>query len=172
MTEKTSGASVPVASLAPVVYLSEILKSQGKSQPRLSCEQSREIGLRIDGITNREVYSSQWIYNHLRVVFQVERWEDIPASSYPAILSLLDAKKEVANQYRAFRCEMNQFFHREILGGNTPWTPALKTRLTRLLHQKVKLPKQVDWLTLADDLRKMEDAASKGEIGGPDGKPR
>jgi hypothetical protein len=150
---KPTGA--PALSLAPVVYFSEILARQGKSPPTLSNEQVREIYKRSEKLCLNEGQRG-WVLNHLRVAFQVERWEDISPNYYPAILALIDSKERAIRQFYGVRQEMTEFFEKEILGGGTPWTPGLKAKLTRRLRQKVVLPEKVDWLSLAEDIQKLE----------------
>ncbi len=42
----------------------------------------------------------------------------------------------------------------ELCGAGTPWTPAIKARLTREMKGRIELPAKVDWLALAAQTKK------------------
>ncbi|MCZ4065705.1 hypothetical protein NB636_08070 [Oxalobacter aliiformigenes] len=93
---------------------------------------------------------SVWIYNHLRVEFQVERWPDIPRDHFPIVMELIKGKAESVRQFHQAILEMRSWFARECLGGGCPWTPAIKARLNRDLRRSVVPPPRIDWLVLAN----------------------
>ena len=86
-----------------------------------------------------------WIFNHLRVVFHVADVQDIPAEHYEAARALVRSKREAARSFSEFFAEKRDWFNREVLGGCAPWTPAIKSKLTKALNQKVSLPLRVIW---------------------------
>ena len=84
-----------------------------------------------------------WIFNHLRVVFHVADVQDIPAEHHEAARALVRSKREAARSFSEFFAEKRDWFNREVLGGGAPWTPAIKSKLTKALNQKVSLPPRV-----------------------------
>lgn len=122
-------------------------------RPALTTKQKREIQLRINELTNYWIFQKGfqgWLYNQLRVAFQVSRWEDIAAEHYGAVLALIESKKESTSAFVTFLSECRKWFEKECIGGGEPWTPLIRKRLTRELGRRVILPPRVDWLALAD----------------------
>lgn len=93
--------------------------------------------------------SKGWLYNHMRVVFQVARIEDIPADQYEVLMQLIRSKEAASRDFLDFLAQAREWFSKEVLGGGQPWTPAIKAKLTRQLKRQVILPPKVDWLALA-----------------------
>ena len=98
--------------------------------------------------------AKQWILNHLRVAFQVARVEDIPRDCFEAAIALVRSKDKSITQLYQFVWELRDWFERECLGSGTPWTPAIKRKLSAQLKRQVILPPKVDWLALADEASK------------------
>jgi prophage antirepressor-like protein len=141
----------------PVIRKTGMYLHAPAMRPGLTAEQKSGILGRIHRLTRFWFIgesSKMWIFNHLRVAFQVGRWEDIPSEAYPAALSLIDSKTEAANQYSSFLRELGDYFDQECLGGGLPWTPAIQRKLSMQFKRKVILPPKVDWLALADTTKK------------------
>lgn len=93
--------------------------------------------------------SKNWIFNHMRLVFQVARFEDVPAEQFDTVMALLKHKEQACSDYVNMILELRDWFEREVLGGGHPWTPHLKAKLTKQLQRQIILPPKVDWLALA-----------------------
>jgi prophage antirepressor-like protein len=123
-------------------------------RPSLTREQLLEISLRVDRMIPSWLISDDkkhlWVYNHLRVAFQSARVQDIPEEHYPAVLALIDSKKESCSRMIEFYFELKDWFVKECLGAGAPWTPSIKKKLSSQLKRQVILPPKVDWLALAD----------------------
>ena len=120
-------------------------------QPTLSADQQAELANQVRSCTAAWIYSSQtaaWIYNHLRVAFNVSRWQDIPESHYAAALALLNSKRAAAQEFLLFVNESRDWFNREVMGAGTPWTPALQRKLNAERGRRVPMPPVVDWRAL------------------------
>ena len=102
------------------------------------------------------------IANHLRVIFSVENWHHIPAEHFETVKAIIASKDEARSQFSQFMLECRDWFEREVLAGGTPWTPAIKRKLTQRLKRQVILPPKVDWLALAEQVKK----PLKGKKGG------
>lgn len=121
-------------------------------RPAMSNEHWQQIYRKIHMIGSSWVlgeHSKNWIFNHLRVVFQVPRFEDIPDDQFDIVMQLLDAKEQARYDFVGFIHEAREWFEKEVLGGGQPWTPTIKAKLTRQLKRQVILPPKVDWLALA-----------------------
>jgi prophage antirepressor-like protein len=94
-------------------------------------------------------HAKDWIYNHLRVVFQVAKIQDLPDDQFDNIMSLLWSKEASVSSFNCFMMEARSYFEKEVLGGGQPWTPTIKSKLSRQLKREVILPPIVDWLALA-----------------------
>lgn len=130
-------------------------------RPAMSNEHWQQIYRKIHMIGASWVlgeHSKNWIFNHLRVVFQVPRFEDIPDDQFDIVMQLLDAKEQARYDFVGFIHEAREWFEKEVLGGGQPWTPTIKAKLTRQLKRQVILPPKVDWLALA----KQVDEATEG----------
>lgn len=126
-------------------------------RPGLTADQQQEIFERIRVMTYGQGNAAPlWVYNHLRVAFQVGRWEDIPTDFYDTVLALIEGKAAAAKQYQQFMRDTKEWFEKECLGGSMPWTPAIQKKLTAELGRRVILPPKVDWLALADQTKKVE----------------
>lgn len=93
-----------------------------------------------------------WIFNHLRVVFQVARVDDIPDDQFDLVVQILRTKRDATMEFCGFLLELREWFVKEVFGAGTPWTPAIKSKLTRQLKRQVILPPKVDWLALAQQV--------------------
>jgi hypothetical protein len=121
--------------------------------PGLTPEQQEAINRQLRFITGAWVFgdgAKGWGFNHLRVAFQVAKWQDIPTEQFPAALALIDSKKEPSAQFCRFVMDARDWFEKNVMGGGEPWTPAIQRKLRKELGQKVALPARVDWLALAD----------------------
>jgi len=130
-------------------------------RPAMSKEHWREIYRKVDQLSGGWALSKDsknWIFNHMRVVFSVPRFEDIPDDQFNTVMQLLAAKDEARWQFVQFVMEAREWFEKEVLGGGEPWTPAIKAKLTKQLKRQVILPPKTDWLALA----KMVDDAAEG----------
>lgn len=126
-------------------------------RPGLTTAQKNELSRRLHVTTCAWCFTDSaksWVYNHLRVAFQVARWEDIPTEHFGVALALADSKQEAARQFLDFLLEARDWFERECLGAGTPWTPAIQRKLTQELGRRVILPPKVDWLALAHKTEK------------------
>ncbi len=122
-------------------------------RPALTDEQQKEIASAIQMMAHDWAFgesSQNWIYNHLRVAFQVARWQDIPAEQFPAVKALVESKREPIRQFVDFLFEARSYFAKEVLGAGTPWTPAIQRKLSQEMGRRVILPPKVDWLALAE----------------------
>jgi hypothetical protein len=76
----------------------------------LTAEQQRAIQERIRSLAANWLLNAQstdaWVYNHLRVAFQVAKWTDIESSQYEAALALVESKAEAARQLLAAVSEL------------------------------------------------------------------
>ena len=124
-------------------------------RPALTTAQKRELKQKIWQMTPKWITQSgeQWIFNHLRVAFQVARFDDIPSDCFDAAMALLESKQKAISQYIELFYEMQTWFEREVLGANTPWTPHIRKLLFAKLGRQVILPPKVDWLALADEMK-------------------
>ena len=130
-------------------------------RPAMSKEHWREIYRKVDQLSGGWALSKDsknWIFNHMRVVFSVPRFEDIPDDQFNTVMQLLAAKDEARWQFVQFVMEAREWFEKEVLGGGEPWTPAIKAKLTKQLKRQVILPPKTDWLALA----KLVDDAAEG----------
>ncbi len=122
-------------------------------RPALTNAQQNEISKRVSILTAGWALGdggSQWVYNHLRVVFGVARWNDIPTEHYQDVLNLLADKEITCCQFLEFMSDVRNWFEREALGGGAPWTPAIQRKLSQELGRRVILPPKVNWLQLAE----------------------
>ena len=118
-------------------------------RPAITYEQCQELKKGIRCLSSNWLrLSDQWVYNHLRVAFQVAKFEHIPRDMFPAAEALIESKKEATSQFISFVIDARSWFEREVLGAGTPWTPAIQRQLTRQLKRQVILPPKVDWLAL------------------------
>jgi len=132
-------------------------------RPALTAEQQREISEAVRKATTGWIFgdgSQNWIYNHLRVAFQVARWQDIPTDQHAAAMALIESKDASAKQFLVFLRDVRDYFDREVLGGNLPWTPSIQKKLSQEMGRRVILPPKVDWLALAEKHSKNEGKAS------------
>lgn len=137
--------------LVKLYFRVKAVAEQPAPQPTLSAEQQTELANQVRSIVAAWIYSSQtsaWIYNHLRVAFNVSRWQDIPESHYAAALALLNSKRAAAQEFLRFVNESRDWFNREVMGAGTPWTPALQRKLNAERGRRVPMPSVVDWRAL------------------------
>jgi prophage antirepressor-like protein len=124
-------------------------------RPALTTAQKRALKQKIWQMAPNWITQSgeQWIYNHLRVAFQVARFDDIPSDCFDAAMALLESKQKAISQYGELFYEMRTWFEREVLGASTPWTPHIRKMFFAKLGRQVILPPKVDWLALADEMK-------------------
>lgn len=124
-------------------------------RPALTTAQKRALKQKIWQMAPNWITQSgeQWIYNHLRVAFQVARFDDIPSDCFDAAMALLESKQKAISQYIELFYEMRTWFEREVLGASTPWTPHIRKMFFGKLGRQVILPPKVDWLKLADEMK-------------------
>lgn len=124
-------------------------------RPALTTAQKRALKQKIWQMAPNWITQSgeQWIYNHLRVAFQVSRFDDIPSDCFDAAMALLESKQKAISQYGELFYEMRTWFEREVLGASTPWTPHIRKLFFAKLGRQVILPPKVDWLALADEMK-------------------
>lgn len=124
-------------------------------RPALTTAQKRALKQKIWQMAPNWITQSgeQWIYNHLRVAFQVARFDDIPSDCFDAAMALLESKQKAISQYGELFYEMRTWFEREVLGASTPWTPHIRKLFFAKLGRQVILPPKVDWLALADEMK-------------------
>lgn len=130
-------------------------------RPAMSNEHWQQIYRKVDQLSGGWALSKDsknWIFNHMRVVFSVPRFDDIPDDQFNTVMQLLAAKDEARWQFVQFVTEARNWFEKEVLGGGQPWTPAFKAKLTKQLKRQVILPPKTDWLALA----KLVDDAAEG----------
>ncbi|MBU1282710.1 MAG: hypothetical protein KJ989_12985 [Gammaproteobacteria bacterium] len=130
-------------------------------RPSMTNEHWQEIYRKVDGLCSSWALgkdSKNWIFNHMRVVFSVPRFDDIPDDQFHTVMQLLAAKEEARYQFVTFVNEARHWFEKEVLGGGQPWTPTIKAKLTRQLQRQIILPPKTDWLALA----KMVDQKAEG----------
>lgn len=124
-------------------------------RPALSKEHWVAINQEIGAITSGwalSVDSKNWIYNRMRVVFQVARVQDVPDDQFDLVMLMLRDMREAKYQFMSFVLDVRAWFEKEVLGAGMPWTPTIKSKLSRQLHRQVILPPRVDWLALADQV--------------------
>lgn len=130
-------------------------------RPSMTKEHWRELLREMHKHTNNWCIKEEhnaWIYNHLRVVFQVPKVDDIPDDQFEVAMQLIQSKGYACREFTSFVCEARDWFAKEVLGGGQPWTPTIKAKLTRQLKRQVILPPKTDWLALA----KMVDQKAEG----------
>lgn len=93
--------------------------------------------------------SKNWIYNRMRVVFQVARVQDVPDDQFDLVMLMLRDMREAKYQFMSFVLDVRAWFEKEVLGAGMPWTPTIKSKLSRQLQRQVILPPRVDWIALA-----------------------
>lgn len=121
-------------------------------RPSLTKDHWREIDRQMHRMLTSWAFghaSKNWIYNHMRVVFQVARFEDVPADQFEVVMQLLKSKEQACSDYVNMILELREWFEKEVLGGTHPWTPTIKAKLTKQLQRQIILPPKVDWLALA-----------------------
>ncbi|MGA4442615.1 BRO-N domain-containing protein [Ectopseudomonas hydrolytica] len=131
-------------------------------RPALTKEQWRQIDMKIHMMTASWAFgnhSKNWIYNHMRVVFQVARFEDVPADQFDVVMQMINSKYSACSDFTDALMQLRDWFEKEVLGGGHPWTPTIKAKLTKQLKRQVILPPKTDWLALA----KMVDDAAEGK---------
>lgn len=132
-------------------------------RPQLTCQQVEELKQTMNRITCGWMHlSPMHIANHLRVIFSVENWHHIPTEHFETVKAILAQKDDSISQFRTVMLELKDWFEKEVLAGGMPWTPAIKRRLTLQLKRQVILPPKVDWLALAEQVKK----PVKGKKGG------
>lgn len=130
-------------------------------RPAMTNEHWQQIYRKIDSMCSGWAFgkdSKNWVFNHMRVVFSVPRFDDIPDDQFQTVMQLLETKEAASWEYLSFICEARRWFEKEVLGGGQPWTPTIKAKLTRQLKRQVILPPKTDWLALA----KMVDQKAEG----------
>lgn len=124
-------------------------------RPSLTKDHWRQIDQKMNRMLTSWAFghaSKGWIYNHMRVVFQVPRFEDVPAEQFDVVMQLLDSKQQACSEYVSAILELRKWFEKEVLGGGHPWTPDIKAKLTRQLQRQIILPPKVDWIALAEQV--------------------
>lgn len=132
-------------------------------RPSLTKDHWRQIDQKMNRMLTSWAFghaSKGWIYNHMRVVFQVPRFEDVPAEQFDVVMQLLDSKQQACSEYVSAILELRKWFEKEVLGGGHPWTPDIKAKLTRQLQRQIILPPKVDWLALAKQVEEGGSAAA------------
>lgn len=112
-------------------------------RPSLTKEHWREVYREVDRLGSSWALgpdSKNWIYNHMRVVFSVARFEDVPDDQFELVMQLLASKAEARKEFIYFIMEVRSWFEKEVLGGGQPWTPAIKAKLTKQLKRQVISP--------------------------------
>lgn len=128
-------------------------------RPALTKEHWAEIYREVDSLGSGwalGAHAKNWIFNHMRVTFSVARFEDVPDDQFELVMQLLRNKQQAKSQFLQFVLEARDWFEKEVLGGGQPWTPTIKSKLTKQLKRQVILPPKVDWLALA---KQVEDKA-------------
>lgn len=121
-------------------------------RPSLTNEHWQEVHKAVHRATSGWAFgdhSKNWIFNHMRVVFSVARFEDVPDDQFETVMQLIKSKEQASSDFLSFLMEARDWFDKEVLGGGQPWTPTIKAKLTRQLKRQVILPPKVDWLALA-----------------------
>ena len=124
-------------------------------RPALTKEHWAAVSCEIDSLAGGWALSGDskgWIYNQMRVVFQVARFQDVPDEQFETVMFMLRNMRESKFSFLAFLMEARTWFEKEVLGGGQPWTPTIKSKLTRQLKRQVILPPRVDWLALAQQV--------------------
>lgn len=124
-------------------------------RPALTKEHWAAVSCEIDSLAGGWALSGDskgWIYNQMRVVFQVARFQDVPDEQFETVMFMLRNMRESKFSFLAFLMEARTWFEKEVLGGGQPWTPTIKSKLTRQLQRQVILPPRVDWLALAQQV--------------------
>lgn len=124
-------------------------------RPALTKEHWAAVCCEIDSLAGGWALSADskgWIYNQMRVVFQVARFQDVPDEQFETVMFMLRNMRESKFSFLAFLMEARTWFEKEVLGGGQPWTPTIKSKLTRQLKRQVILPPRVDWLALAQQV--------------------
>ena len=90
------------------------------------------------------------ITNHLRVIFSVAHWHQIPSAYFETVRAIIRSKADAVSQYHAVRHKFREWFRREVLSGGAPWTPSIQRKVLLDLKSQVILPPKVDWLAWAE----------------------
>ncbi|MNJ46089.1 hypothetical protein D3C77_412110 [compost metagenome] len=121
-------------------------------RPALTKEHWVAINQEVGAITSGWALSDDsknWIYNRMRVVFQVARVQDVPDDQFELVMLMLRDMREAKYSFLSFVMEVRTWFEKEVLGAGLPWTPTIKSKLSRQLQRQVILPPRVDWVALA-----------------------
>lgn len=124
-------------------------------RPSLTKEHWRAASDAMYALTSSWVFSERergWIFNNMRVVFQVARVEDIPDDQYETLMQLIKSKEQSVSDFLGFVMEAREWFAKEVLGSGQPWTPSIKGKLSRKMKRQVILPPKVDWIALAAEV--------------------
>jgi len=128
---------------------------QPAMRPALTKEHWHAAYREMDSVARGWVFGEHdknWIFNHMRVVFQVARVEDVPDDQFDVMMQLIKSKQRSALDFVHFMMEARDWFAKEVLGGGQPWTPTIKGKLSRRMKRQVILPPKVDWLALASQV--------------------
>lgn len=121
-------------------------------RPTLTNAQQEKLQTAILHSTCGWVFSDKrrdWVYNHLRVAFGVARWQDIPERHFGTAMAMIEDKKFACEDFLSFMNEARRWFEQEVLGGKSPWTPAIKAQMSKELGESITLPREVDWIAIA-----------------------
>lgn len=118
----------------------------------LTREQIAELSRLIHRASSGWVFgdgTAQAIHNRLRVIFGVRDVTCISPAQFVDAIDLLRDQERASDEFLRLIMELRNWFDREVAGAGTPWTPAIKARLTREMKGRIELPAKVDWLALA-----------------------
>lgn len=86
--------------------------------------------------------------NYLRVLYKVQDTNEIPKESLQEAIRIVGLMDEACNELHLLKRSLDHWFLDEVIAAGTPWTPAIKSKFTRKLREK--LPNRPDWKALAE----------------------
>lgn len=122
---------------------------------RLSGAQVGELSRRVDCLSRHFRHNDearQQVFNALRMAFNVEHVNEIPASHYDAALAWVKAREEAAEEMADWIRALQLKFLKEVLCLSAPWTPTIRRKWLKAFGV---MPETPDWLAMQEELRRL-----------------
>ena len=117
-------------------------------------EQLDQIGTAVNKICSGWLLNGplarKQVYNRLRVHFGIQEIGQLESVHVAEAIALLNSMDHIAKQFTCAVFDVREVFIKDVLGGGEPWTPSIKSALTKL---KVQLPASPDWRLLAEKVK-------------------
>jgi len=82
-------------------------------------------------------------YNALRVLFKIQRIEDLPADDFQKALDAIDVMKDKNDKFLSAVVDIRNDYIKNYLFSDIPWAPDLKRKWKKLTNEE--LPERPDW---------------------------